>query len=240
MTSENKYHEFYVLQEIENIFQNFELKASLGSPKVPTENLQTLHVLQNMLNQAVSHDQQKEVNSILTEINETFRGFEEMYESEMSSPQIDSSYAISRELLDISLSTPEHLNYSTYQNSYLLTENMEDYQKLKPLIDSLKQQIGAKQCVLCVMYPEKGYVSWHHNSDIPGPNVRFQWSETGDGVLATYDEKRDSLCTIPDSKGWSVACGHFAPNKGILHDMMGYGWHAMATNCKRFTLGFQY
>ena len=192
----------------------------------------------------MSRGQQNQVDFILGEIKNTFQNFKmnATWDSSTIPYQIENQYAISIDLLNIALQTSDHLNSAPYQYSHLLGEdyNVKDYEKLKPLIKSLKKEIGAKQMSLCVMYPEKGYVSWHHNSDIPGPNVRFQWSETGDGVLATYDEKRDSLCTIPDSKGWSVACGHFAPNKGILHDMMGYGWHAMATNCKRFTLGFQY
>ena len=154
--------------------------------------------------------------------------------------QIENQYAISIDLLNIALQTSDHLNSAPYQYSHLLGEdyNVKDYEKLKPLIKSLKKEIGAKQMSLCVMYPEKGYVSWHHNSDLPGPNIRFHWSETGDGQFVTYDEKKEFYKSFPDKKGWSTSFGHFVPREGFLHDLMGYSWHAMSTNCKRFTLGF--
>jgi hypothetical protein len=190
----------------------------------------------------MSRGQQNQVDSILDEIENTFQNFKMNASLDFSTipTQIDHQYAISIDLLDIALQTSDYLNAASYQYSHLLGDdhNMKDYEKLEPLIVSLKKEIGAKQMSLCVMYPEKGYVSWHHNSDLPGPNVRFHWSETGDGQFVTYDEKQKSYKSVPDKKGWTASFGHFVPREGILYDMMGYSWHAMTTNSKRFTLGF--
>ena len=149
----------------------------------------------------MSRGQQNQVDFILGEIKNTFQNFKmnATWDSSTIPYQIENQYAISIDLLNIALQTSDHLNSAPYQYSHLLGEdyNVKDYEKLKPLIKSLKKEIGAKQMSLCVMYPEKGYVSWHHNSDLPGPNIRFHWSETGDGQFVTYDEKKEFNKSFP-------------------------------------------
>ena len=113
------------------------------------------------------------------------------------------------------------------------------HMKVVKLCADLGKRIGARQQALSTIYPPGGYMSWHHNADVPGRNLIFTWSKTGKGI---FRYKRnipgaESLnYDIPDQVGWNVKSFDWFGHGEI--DRTGYTWHAAGTESLRSTLAF--
>ena len=93
-----------------------------------------------------------------------------------------------------------------------------------------------RRSTLITCYPPGGYIGWHHNGNVPGRNILFSWSETGDGIFRLYNDKLKNFEEYPDSPGWNVKSMRFYSH--IESEETGYSWHSMSTNCLRFSIGF--
>ncbi len=133
----------------------------------------------------------------------------------------------------------EHSCWPYFQYSHNLSPpyNHGDYLIISPYVYELASYLGAVSIALNTWYDEGGYVSWHHNADVPGRNMLFCWSETGDGVFKLHNELEDKTTELNDVPGWSVKSTVFHSHASI--EKYPYCWHAMATNCKRYSLAFR-
>ncbi len=113
----------------------------------------------------------------------------------------------------------------------------------KQLDDELGRVIGYKFCALKMFYPEKGYIAWHTNWNVPGFNCLFTYGD-GNGYwrhLDSSEEKEGSiipdwnkkLVHLQDPKGWHCKLGYYGEKKEHNKIM----WHS-AYGGPRITLGW--
>ena len=151
--------------------------------------------------------------------------------------------AISKDNLDYSRNVVDLKRVCTpwWQNMHSLqvkdTIDINDHLSIIPYVYQLAIYLGADIIPLLSWYDEGGYVCWHHNADVPGRNILFTWSEKGNGVFKTYNERADIITEYEDQKGWVVKNNLFYGH----HDAAkhGYSWHSMYTEGKRFSLAFR-
>ena len=55
--------------------------------------------------------------------------------------------------------------------------------KIADLATNLGARITGKKQALSAIYPPGGYLGWHTNADVPGRNIIFTWSKTGEGLF---------------------------------------------------------
>ncbi len=100
----------------------------------------------------------------------------------------------------------------------------------------LPMRFGARSNSLTSYYPPNGFVGWHTNWNASAYQLILSWSESGDGYFSYYDRKSDTIITEPDKKGWQARWYRFGRQDEPQH----HCWHAMWTNCPRFTLAFKF
>lgn len=105
----------------------------------------------------------------------------------------------------------------------------------KKKIIKIHRTLGAKDTALCMMYPEKGYIGWHHNGNAPGYNLLFSYSMDGDGWFKYYDREKDEIVKMQDSPGWNVKCGYYPSEKTETDRVY---WHAAYTEKPRLSIAF--
>ena len=114
------------------------------------------------------------------------------------------------------------------------------HKKIVELCADLGKRIGARKQALSTIYPPGGFLAWHHNADVPGRNLIFTWSKTGEGIFRYkrhIPEKSTSLSyDIPDHIGWNVKSFDWFGHKEIKRT--GYTWHAAGTEGLRATIAF--
>lgn len=179
------------------------------------------------------------VQKILNKIENKFHLFKG-YQRYIHIPLHD-DFAVSNELLYHSLEYKinEHKWWPYYQFSHNLAppNNYKHYIEICPYIYQLAFYLNAWGIALTTWYNEGGYVSWHNNADVPGRNLLFCWSEDGNGVFRTYNEKTDTFTDFNDKPGWSVRSTVFYSENDSIEKS--HSWHAMHTNCCRFSLAFR-
>jgi len=99
----------------------------------------------------------------------------------------------------------------------------------------LQNTLGAPQNALCVLYPDDGYIGWHHNGNAPGYNILFSYSQDGDGYFKYYDREKDEVIYMQDNPGWNVKCGYYPYEKTEPNRVY---WHAAATKKARMSIAF--
>jgi len=97
------------------------------------------------------------------------------------------------------------------------------------LNDDLVKFLGARQSAVHVYYPEKGFMGWHCNWDVPGYNILINYN-AGDGWFKYWDTENDSVVTMHDPEGWSAKVGYYGGKDDPV-------WHC-AGGGPRITLGF--
>jgi hypothetical protein len=108
--------------------------------------------------------------------------------------------------------------------------------KMADLATSLGSRITGRKQALSAIYPPGGYLSWHHNADVPGRNIIFTWSKTGEGLFRYKNYTKGYNFDIPDYKGWNVkSFDWFSHGES---EKEGYSWHCAGTECLRATLAF--
>ena len=118
----------------------------------------------------------------------------------------------------------------------LNVRHSQSYPEVKPLMQSISQEIMAKKTALISYYPKDGYIAWHHNADVPGRNLLFTWSETGDGFFKFRNPVTGADETIKDVKGWSAKSIYYYGHQNA--ETTGYSWHCAGAKCRRFTMAY--
>jgi hypothetical protein len=110
------------------------------------------------------------------------------------------------------------------------------------LDDELQHALGARQCALKMYYPANGYIGWHTNWDLPGCNIIFTYSPTGNGYWRHIDPagsrtvvpNGEKLVHIPDVKGWHCKVGQF----GRKDETDKLVWHSAFAREPRLTVSY--
>ena len=108
--------------------------------------------------------------------------------------------------------------------------------KIADLATSLGARITGKKQALSAIYPPGGYVGCHTNADVPGRNIIFTWSKTGEGLFRYKNYTKGYNFDIPDYKGWNVKSFDWYSHGET--DKEGYSWHCAGSECLRATLAF--
>lgn len=109
------------------------------------------------------------------------------------------------------------------------------HQKIAKKVLRLQKTLGAQNNALIMLYPENGYIGWHHNGNASGYNILFSYSMDGDGYFSYYDKDKDEIIKMQDKPGWNVKCGYY-PCQRNDHDRV--YWHAAYTNSPRLSIAY--
>jgi hypothetical protein len=158
--------------------------------------------------------------------------------------RISPEYSISDELLFKLIDTsgphhsgmPGHLYSEDWGKDKLLEDKNNTVIDTLNVMEKLGSSLMCRRHALLTLYPPGGYIGWHHNGNIPGRNLLFSWSENGDGLFRLYNNKLKNFEDYPDSPGWNVKSLKFYGH--LEAEQTGFSWHAMATNCFRFSVAF--
>lgn len=136
------------------------------------------------------------------------------YENALPDPRLSGLVSVTMDGV-----TPKHLEWVKKRNS---------------LINDLGNILSCRQNALSAYYKPKTGINWHHNGDLPGRNLLFTWSETGNGFFRHRDVD-GSIVDIQDKKGWSVKSGLF---RRTSSEKFPPSWHCAWTECHRFTIAY--
>ena len=104
--------------------------------------------------------------------------------------------------------------------------------------------LSIRFCALKMWYPKDGYIAWHNNWNVPGYNILFTYTETGNGywrhinpagskgkINKPFDKH---LVHIPDVPGWHMKTGYYGKKEEEDKIM----WHSAYGGEPRMTLGY--
>lgn len=145
-------------------------------------------------------------------------------------------------LYEIMKRKPEDFGYPTatygmsidmkMMHSAKFMEHSKEYEKLaKRLATFLGIPVNAVACI----YPEDGFMGWHHNGNASGYNVLFSYSTDGEGSFDYWDQTEKKIVEMKDTVGWSAKVGRF-PGYADGYDRL--FWHRARTKNPRITLGW--
>jgi len=112
------------------------------------------------------------------------------------------------------------------------------------LDNELGSLLGIRFCALKMYYPKDGYIAWHNNWNVPGYNVLFTYTETGNGFWRHINPEgskgkinkplEKNLVHIPDVPGWHMKTGYYGKKEEEDKIM----WHSAYGGEPRMTLGY--
>ena len=76
-------------------------------------------------------------------------------------------------------------------------------------LTNIDNVVLSSERTLSSIYPPEGFIGWHTNSNKPGYNVIFTFSETGKGFFRYKDPRTKEIVTIQDEPGWTAKAGYF-------------------------------
>jgi hypothetical protein len=106
---------------------------------------------------------------------------------------------------------------------------------LKKHTRRLQRKLGGEAGALTALYPENGYIGWHHNGNAPGYNILFSYSTDGKGKFQYYDYETESIIPLYDSPGWNVKVGYY-PDQNKEPERV--YWHEADTVNPRLSIAF--
>lgn len=95
-------------------------------------------------------------------------------------------------------------------------------------ISAAAKLLGAKLITNSVIYPEKGYMGWHTNSDLEGTRIYYTKTD-GEAIFSYY---KDGVRYNDYDNIGSWTCREFKVSKTDLL------WHAIWTEKPRYAFGF--
>lgn len=101
--------------------------------------------------------------------------------------------------------------------------------------DLVGLHLGTPIRALTLLYPDNGFIGWHHNGNAPGYNTLFTYSQDGDGCFKYWDTSTQSIKVHQDIKGWAVKVGYY-PNQKTETDRV--YWHCAETTKARISLAW--
>jgi|688.fasta_scaffold05682_19 hypothetical protein len=112
--------------------------------------------------------------------------------------------------------------------------NLRELVMIETKLLSLGKIISSTKNSLSIIYPENGYIGWHHNGNAPGYNALFTYSVDGSGNFKYWDRETKSITTIQDNPGWNIKVGYFPS----IEDENKLFWHAAETKSKRISIAY--
>ena len=101
--------------------------------------------------------------------------------------------------------------------------------------EELQVKLCTRHNAVCVLYPPKGFISWHNNANAAAYNLIFTWSETGDGYFKYVDGYTGDEIIVPDKKGWQCKAGYFGAYDEEPEKLV---YHSASTDCWRITVSY--
>ena len=110
------------------------------------------------------------------------------------------------------------------------------------LDEKLQLALGARFCALKMFYPPEGYINWHTNWNVPGYNIIFTYSPTGNGYWrhvdptgsTTHKPDLSKIVHLDDVPGWHCKVGYF----GKKEETDRLVWHSAYTREPRLTVSY--
>lgn len=106
----------------------------------------------------------------------------------------------------------------------------------------LMSALGMRRNALVVAYPEEGFIGWHNNTNAPGYNLIFTFSETGDGYWENINGATGEMERIVDVPGWQCKASYFGHWGDVTTDPQSKRnvvWHTAKTHsCWRMTCSY--
>lgn len=112
------------------------------------------------------------------------------------------------------------------------------YDKLLPaskMCDRVGRFLGTPNNALMMVYPDNGYIGWHHNGNASGYNVLMTYSQDGDGWFDYYDYDTKSTVRLQDQPGWNVRVGYYPCERREPKRVF---WHMAETKKQRITFAW--
>jgi len=122
-------------------------------------------------------------------------------------------------------------------NTGMTSENTSIFynKKIGNHIKNLSFFGGSSKNALCMFYPSKGYIGWHHNGNCPGYNVLFTYNTSDQGYFKYYNKSTNQFVTLQDAIGWNVRVGYY-PDQETHPDKV--FWHCAYSDSPRITIAF--
>lgn len=95
--------------------------------------------------------------------------------------------------------------------------------------------LGTPRNALTMIYPNNGFIGWHHNGNAPGYNILMTYSQDGDGYFKYFDKTKNQIVEMKDPVGWSVKVGYY-PDERTETDRV--YWHCAATKKARMSIAW--
>lgn len=112
---------------------------------------------------------------------------------------------------------------------------MEVIDPIEAHVKKIGKFLGTHQNALTMIYPDNGYIGWHHNGNAPGYNILISYSQDGDGDFRYYNKKDDKIVVINDKPGWFVKVGYYPSEKTETDHLY---WHAAQTKKQRVSIAW--
>lgn len=112
------------------------------------------------------------------------------------------------------------------------------YDKLLPVANMCSRVgniLGTPINALMMVYPDNGFIGWHHNGNATGYNVLMTYSQDGDGWFDYYDYDTKSIVRLQDQPGWNVRVGYYPCERKEPDRVF---WHMAETKKQRITFAW--
>lgn len=117
-----------------------------------------------------------------------------------------------------------------------LNHNVYDsFDDIRKKIKKISTFLGTERLALSMLYPDDGFIGWHHNGNAPGYNILLTYSKDGDGYFKYYDYKTEDFVVLQDKQGWNVRVGYY-PDQYKEPDRV--FWHCAKTTKQRITIAW--
>lgn len=112
---------------------------------------------------------------------------------------------------------------------------LEIFEPTQRKVTKIGTYLGTPVNALTMLYPDNGYIGWHHNGNAPGYNILFSYSQDGEGCFKWYEKATKTIHVIKDNPGWNVKVGYY-PSEKTETDMV--YWHCAETKKQRVSLAY--
>ena len=114
--------------------------------------------------------------------------------------------------------------------------NWEIFDTARRQVKRVGNFLGTPVVALTMIYPDNGYIGWHHNGNAPGYNILMSYSQDGDGYFSWYDRHTKQINKIQDTPGkWTVKVGYYPNERSETERVY---WHCAATKKQRISVAF--
>ncbi len=114
-------------------------------------------------------------------------------------------------------------------------DNWKDFIPYQVKISSIGKFLGSPYNALTMLYPNDGYIGWHHNGNASGYNILLTYSQDGNGCFKYYRQKTKEIIELPDIKGWSAKVGYYPNDRTETEKVY---WHSAKTEKARISIAW--